>query len=96
MLRSAKVAATLDAVGVSIPTVEVDFAAVMHRARAVIDTEPGAGAKPLEDLGVLDLAFIEIRTNDESWRSSRRRVPAAQMCLSRGRRCRSAGRGRDG
>jgi pyruvate/2-oxoglutarate dehydrogenase complex dihydrolipoamide dehydrogenase (E3) component len=55
MLRSAKIAAfARDAkrFGVNISKVEVDFAAVMRRVRAVIDAESGAGAKPLEDLGV--------------------------------------------
>jgi pyruvate/2-oxoglutarate dehydrogenase complex dihydrolipoamide dehydrogenase (E3) component len=55
MLRSAKIAALArdgGRFGVNIPTVEVDFGAVMRRVRAVIDAESGAGAKPLEDLGV--------------------------------------------
>lgn len=55
MLRSAKVAALArdaDRFGVHIPDVEVDFAAVMNRVRAVIDAESGGGARPLEDLGV--------------------------------------------
>ena len=55
MLRSAKIAAAArDAgrFGVNVPKVEVDFTAVMRRVRAVIDAESGAGAKPLEDLGV--------------------------------------------
>jgi pyruvate/2-oxoglutarate dehydrogenase complex dihydrolipoamide dehydrogenase (E3) component len=48
MLRSAKIAAfARDAkrFGVNISKVEVDFAAVMRRVRAVIDAESGAGAK---------------------------------------------------
>jgi hypothetical protein len=55
MLRSAKIAALgRDAArfGVNIPTVKVDFPAVMDRVRAVIDAESGAGAKPFEDIGV--------------------------------------------
>jgi pyruvate/2-oxoglutarate dehydrogenase complex dihydrolipoamide dehydrogenase (E3) component len=55
MLRSANVAALArdaERFGVNIPKVEVDFAAVMRRVRSVIDAESGAGAKPLEDLGV--------------------------------------------
>ncbi|MGZ6546002.1 MAG: FAD-dependent oxidoreductase, partial [Actinomycetota bacterium] len=55
MLRSAKVAALArdaERFGVHIPKVEVDFAAVMRRVRAVIDEQSGEGAKPFEDLGV--------------------------------------------
>jgi pyruvate/2-oxoglutarate dehydrogenase complex dihydrolipoamide dehydrogenase (E3) component len=55
MLRSARVAALArDSArfGVNIPKVEVDFAAVMNRVRAVINAESGGGAKPFEDLGV--------------------------------------------
>lgn len=55
MLRSAKVAALArdaERFGVNIPKVEVDFPAIMRRVRAIIDAESGAGAKPLEDLGV--------------------------------------------
>lgn len=55
MLRSAKVVALArdaERFGVHIPKVEVDFAAVMRRVRAVIDAESGAGAKPFEDLGI--------------------------------------------
>jgi pyruvate/2-oxoglutarate dehydrogenase complex dihydrolipoamide dehydrogenase (E3) component len=55
MLRSAKIAALArdaERFGVNIPTVEVDFAAVMDRVRAVIHAEAGAGAKPFEDIGV--------------------------------------------
>lgn len=55
MLRSARVAALArDSArfGVNIPKVEVDFAAVMNRVRAVINAESGEGAKPFEDLGV--------------------------------------------
>ena len=55
MLRSAKIAAIArdaERFGVNIPKVEVDFAAVMRRVRAVIQAESGAGAKPFEDLGV--------------------------------------------
>ena len=55
MLRSAKVAALArdaERFGVNIPKVDVDFAAVMRRVRAVIDAESGAGTKPFEDIGV--------------------------------------------
>ena len=55
MLRSAKIAAMArdaERFGVNIPKVEVDFAAVMRRVRAVIHAESGAGAQPFEDLGV--------------------------------------------
>ena len=55
MLRSAKIAAIArdgERFGVHIPEVEVDFAAVMRRVRAVIDEASGAGAKPFEDLGI--------------------------------------------
>jgi pyruvate/2-oxoglutarate dehydrogenase complex dihydrolipoamide dehydrogenase (E3) component len=55
MLRSAKIAALArDAgrFGVRIPEVEVDFAAVMERARRVIDEQSGEGATPFEEAGV--------------------------------------------
>ncbi len=55
MLRSAKIAAVArdaERFGVHIPKVEVDFAAIMRRVRAVIDAGAGAGAKPFEDLGI--------------------------------------------
>jgi pyruvate/2-oxoglutarate dehydrogenase complex dihydrolipoamide dehydrogenase (E3) component len=55
MLRSAKIAALArDAkrFGINVPKVEVDLAAVMRRVREVIDAGSGAGAEPLEDLGV--------------------------------------------
>ena len=55
MLRSAKIAAVArdaERFGVHIPKVEVDFAAVMRRVRAVIDAGAEAGAKPFEDLGI--------------------------------------------
>lgn len=55
MLRSAKIAAIArdgERFGVHVPEVEVDFAAVMRRVRAVIDEASGGGAKPFEDLGV--------------------------------------------
>ena len=55
MLRSAKVAALArDAArfGVHIPTVEIDFGAVMNRVRAVIDASSGEQAEPFEDLGI--------------------------------------------
>jgi pyruvate/2-oxoglutarate dehydrogenase complex dihydrolipoamide dehydrogenase (E3) component len=55
MLRTAKVAAIArdaERFGVHIPKVELDFAAVLRRVRAVIDAASGAGAKPFEDLGI--------------------------------------------
>ena len=55
MLRSAKIAAIArdaERFGVHIPEVEIDFAAVMRRVRAVVDAASGAGAKPFEDLGI--------------------------------------------
>jgi pyruvate/2-oxoglutarate dehydrogenase complex dihydrolipoamide dehydrogenase (E3) component len=55
MLRSAKIAALArdaERFGVHIPKVEVDFAAVMRRVRAVIDVQASAGGKPFEDLGI--------------------------------------------
>jgi pyruvate/2-oxoglutarate dehydrogenase complex dihydrolipoamide dehydrogenase (E3) component len=38
--------------GVRIPSVEVDFAAVMDRVRRIISAQSGEGAKPFEDIGV--------------------------------------------
>jgi len=38
--------------GVRVPGVEVDFPAVLRRARAIIDGQSGQGAKPFEDLGI--------------------------------------------
>ena len=55
MLRSAKIAALArDAArfGVHIPTVEIDFGAVMNRVRAVIDASSGEQAGPFEELGI--------------------------------------------
>jgi pyruvate/2-oxoglutarate dehydrogenase complex dihydrolipoamide dehydrogenase (E3) component len=55
MLRSAKIAALArdaERFGVHIPTVEVDFGAVMDRVRAVIDASSGEEAGPFEDLGI--------------------------------------------
>lgn len=63
MLRSAKVAAwARDAsrFGVRIPDVEVDFGAVMERARSIIDASSGGGAKPFEEQGITVL-FDEVR-----------------------------------
>jgi pyruvate/2-oxoglutarate dehydrogenase complex dihydrolipoamide dehydrogenase (E3) component len=63
MLRSAKVAAwARDAhrFGVRIPSVDVDFAAVMARARKIIDDSSGGGAKPFIDQGI-DVLFDEVR-----------------------------------
>lgn len=55
MLRSAKVAALARGAGrfgVRVPVVDVDYAAVRRRAREVIDSQSGEGAKPFEDLGI--------------------------------------------
>jgi pyruvate/2-oxoglutarate dehydrogenase complex dihydrolipoamide dehydrogenase (E3) component len=55
MLRSVKIAlAARDAerFGVRIPTVEVDFAAVRERVRAVIDHQTREGPRPFERLGI--------------------------------------------
>src|SRR5438067_9857489 len=55
MLASAKVAASARNAarfGVRIPSVEVDFAAVMARVRAVIDSQSGEGAKPFLEQGI--------------------------------------------
>ena len=63
MLRSAKVAAwARDAgrFGVRIPSVEVDFSAVMDRARKIIDGFSGGGAKPFEERGI-EVLFDEVR-----------------------------------
>ena len=63
MLRSAKVAAwgrRAGRFGVRIPNVDVDFAAVMARARKIIDDSSGGGAKPFIDQGI-DVLFDEVR-----------------------------------
>jgi pyruvate/2-oxoglutarate dehydrogenase complex dihydrolipoamide dehydrogenase (E3) component len=55
MLASAKVAASArraDRYGVRIPSVEVDFPAVMRRVREIIDSQSGEGAKPFEEMGI--------------------------------------------
>ena len=55
MLRSAKIAAlarNAERFGVRIPTVEVDFGAVMDRVRAVIEASSGEEAGPFEELGI--------------------------------------------
>jgi pyruvate/2-oxoglutarate dehydrogenase complex dihydrolipoamide dehydrogenase (E3) component len=55
MLASAKVAATArDAgrYGVRVPSVEVDFPAVMDRVRRIIDSQSGEGPKPFEEQGI--------------------------------------------
>jgi pyruvate/2-oxoglutarate dehydrogenase complex dihydrolipoamide dehydrogenase (E3) component len=55
MLRSAKIARTArdaDRFGVRIPQVEVDFLAVRERARRIIDSQSGGGARPFERLGI--------------------------------------------
>jgi pyruvate/2-oxoglutarate dehydrogenase complex dihydrolipoamide dehydrogenase (E3) component len=54
MLKSARVAALARRAaefGIRIPSVEVDFEAVMRRARRLIDEETSHGARPYEDLG---------------------------------------------
>ena len=63
MLRSAKVAASArDArrFGVRTGDVEVDFRAVMERARGIIDGFSGGGAKPFEEQGI-KVIFDEVR-----------------------------------
>jgi pyruvate/2-oxoglutarate dehydrogenase complex dihydrolipoamide dehydrogenase (E3) component len=55
MLASAKVAASArgaDRYGVRVPSVEVDFPAVMRRVREIIDSQSGEGAKPFEEQGI--------------------------------------------
>jgi pyruvate/2-oxoglutarate dehydrogenase complex dihydrolipoamide dehydrogenase (E3) component len=55
MLASAKVAAAArnaGRYGVRVPSVEVDFPAVMRRVRAVIDSQSGEGPKPFEEQGI--------------------------------------------
>jgi pyruvate/2-oxoglutarate dehydrogenase complex dihydrolipoamide dehydrogenase (E3) component len=54
MLKAAKIAAwarKADGYGIRIPTVEVDFSAVMERVRRLIDEETSAGATPYTDQG---------------------------------------------
>ncbi|HJR18289.1 MAG TPA: NAD(P)/FAD-dependent oxidoreductase [Actinomycetota bacterium] len=63
MLRSAKVAAWgrgAGRFGVRIPSVEVDFPAVMARARKIIDDSSGGGAKPFIEQGI-EVLFDEVR-----------------------------------
>jgi pyruvate/2-oxoglutarate dehydrogenase complex dihydrolipoamide dehydrogenase (E3) component len=55
MLASAKVAATArnaGRYGVGVPSVEVDFPAVMQRVRRIIDSQSGEGPKPFEEQGI--------------------------------------------
>lgn len=55
MLRSAKIAATardVDRFGIRIPSVDVDFPAVLERARRIIDEQSGAGPAPFEEAGI--------------------------------------------
>src|SRR5438105_15806511 len=55
MLASAKVAAAARGAGgygVRVPSVEVDFPAVMRRVRRIIDSQSGEGAKPFEEQGI--------------------------------------------
>jgi pyruvate/2-oxoglutarate dehydrogenase complex dihydrolipoamide dehydrogenase (E3) component len=55
MLRSTKLAALArdaERFGIRIPEVDIDFAAVRQRARAVIDSQSGEGAKPFERIGI--------------------------------------------
>src|SRR6266542_119195 len=66
MLRSAKVAASArDAsrFGVRTGSVDVDFPAVMRRARQIIDGFSGGGAKPFEEQGIT-VIFDEARLTD--------------------------------
>ncbi|MGH2784289.1 MAG: dihydrolipoyl dehydrogenase family protein [Actinomycetota bacterium] len=63
MLRSAKVAAwgrRAGRFGVRIPSVEVDFGAVMARARKIIDDSSGGGAKPFTEQGI-EVLFDQVR-----------------------------------
>jgi pyruvate/2-oxoglutarate dehydrogenase complex dihydrolipoamide dehydrogenase (E3) component len=63
MLKSAKVAASArdaERFGVRTGDVEVDFKAVMERARSIIDGFSGGGAKPFIDQGITVL-FDEVR-----------------------------------
>ena len=63
MLRSAKVAATArhaERFGVRVPSIDVDFGAVMRRARRIIDDMSGGGAKPFEEQGIT-VMFDEVR-----------------------------------
>ncbi|MGQ0668110.1 MAG: dihydrolipoyl dehydrogenase family protein [Actinomycetota bacterium] len=55
MLRSAKISAVARGAGrfgVRVSEVEVDFGAIRQRARDIIDSQSGEGAKPFEDLGI--------------------------------------------
>jgi pyruvate/2-oxoglutarate dehydrogenase complex dihydrolipoamide dehydrogenase (E3) component len=55
LLASAKVAAAArDAgrFGIRVPSVEVDFPAVIRRAREIIDSQSGEGPKPFEEQGI--------------------------------------------
>ena len=55
MLASAKVAASARGAsryGVRVPSVEVDFPAVIRRAREIIDSQSGEGPKPFEEQGI--------------------------------------------
>ena len=88
MLRSAKIAAVArdaERFGVHIPTVEIDFGAVMDRVRAVIEASSGEEAGPFEDLGITvvkDEARLvgphEIETTDGS------RIVADRIVLATG------------
>src|SRR5437773_7464781 len=55
MLASARVASTARGAGrfgVRVPSVRVDFGAVMDRVRAIIAAQSGEGAKPFEERGI--------------------------------------------
>jgi pyruvate/2-oxoglutarate dehydrogenase complex dihydrolipoamide dehydrogenase (E3) component len=55
MLRSAKIAhmaRDADRFGVRIPSVAVDFPAVLRRVREVIESQSGEGAAPFERMGI--------------------------------------------
>ncbi|MGZ6536630.1 MAG: dihydrolipoyl dehydrogenase family protein, partial [Actinomycetota bacterium] len=63
MLRSAKVAASArnaGRYGVHVPSVEVDFTAVMNRARSIIEGFSGGGSRPFEEQGI-SVLFDEVR-----------------------------------
>ena len=88
MLASARVAATArDAgrFGVRVPSVAVDFAAVMERVRRIISAQSGAGAKPFEDLGITVL-MDEVRVvgEHELEASDGTRFEADRIVLSTG------------
>ncbi len=63
MLRSAKIAALArdgERFGLRIPSVEVDFQAVMRRVRRIVDEQSGEGPEPFERAGI-DVFLQEAR-----------------------------------